>query len=177
MKSQSSRRKIYVIGNAGGGKTRLSLRLAKIYGLEVTHVDSIQFRANMQMRPLDETRRTLSEVAARDSWLIDGYGPLDQFETRLAQADTVIFIDFPLWRHLWWCAKRQIRALWRPRAELPRGSREATLAHTRTLMKRVLSAHRKMRPEVLKFLLREDLKQKLIWIKTMDEWEKVYENG
>lgn len=66
--------RIAVIGNGGGGKTTLSRALAKRYNLPLTHVDSIQYMAGMNVRPTDETRTILNEIAAAPQWLIDGFG-------------------------------------------------------------------------------------------------------
>ena len=106
---QSEVKKVAVIGNAGGGKTALSRRLAQHYNLPLIHVDSIQFVPGMKMRPYKESISILLEREAQDKWIIDGYGPLDIIEKRFLKADHVIFIDFPLWRHYWWCTKRQIQ--------------------------------------------------------------------
>jgi len=38
---------------------------------------------------------------------------------RFKLADMIIFVDFPLWRHLFLALKRQVKALWKTREELP----------------------------------------------------------
>ncbi len=70
-------RKIAVIGNACGGKTRLSLQLAHIYGLPVTHVDRIQFQEHLIIRPYQESIQVLNAIQSTDCWIIDGYGPFE----------------------------------------------------------------------------------------------------
>lgn len=102
--------KIAVIGNGGGGKTTLSRSLASRYGLPITHVDSIQYLAEMKVRPKDETTAMLLEVASKERWIIDGFGSIDVMRARFEIADIVVFVDFPLWRHYWWCTKRQIKS-------------------------------------------------------------------
>lgn len=169
--------RIAVIGNAGGGKTTLSRRLGKIHNLPVIHVDSIQFLPGMQIRSLDETRQVLNEEAAKQNWLIDGYGPLDLIEKRFGIADWVIFVDFPLARHIWWCMKRQIRGIWQQRAELPEGCNEATVKHTVKLFKTIWRVHRQMRPELIRILNRENLRHKVIFVNSLSEWHKLYLNG
>lgn len=170
-------RKIAVIGNGGGGKTTLSRRLGQIHKLPVTHVDSIQFVPGMQIRALEETRAILGEIADRAEWLIDGYGPLDMIEERFRRADRIVFVDFPLWRHYWWCTKRQIRALWATREELPEGCNEATIAHTVKLFKTLWRVHTKMRPELLKIFARPEISPKMAYIRTLGEWRRAHSEG
>ena len=171
-------KRICVIGNAGGGKTVLSRRLAEIYHLPVFHVDQIQFLPDLSIRPLDETRQVLQEWIAQEKWIIDGFGPLDLLEKRWQEADQVILIDLSLWRHLWWCTKRQIKNLWlQKRAELPEGSREFNWAHTRKLYQSVWEIHYKMRPELLRILSRDSLKHKVLLISNLKQWRNVFESS
>src|SRR6476469_9572348 len=102
----------------------------------------------MKIRPLPETRAALNEITAQENWLIDGYGPLDMIEKRFGLADVVVFIDFHLSRHIWWCTKRQIQSFWSKRSELPEGCNEATWEHTVKLFKALWRVHKQMRPEL-----------------------------
>lgn len=169
--------KIAVIGNGGGGKTTLSRRLGHIYQVPVTHVDSIQFIPGMQIRPMEETRKILSEITAQENWLIDGFGPLDMIEKRFMIADKIIFIDFPLARHYWWCTKRQIKSLWSRRSELPEGCSEASWAHTVKLFKTLWRVHTQMRPELIRILKRDNLRSKVIFVKTLADWNHAFKQG
>lgn len=167
--------KIAMIGNSGGGKTKLSRHLGAVYKIPVTHVDSIQFLPGMIIRPMEETRKFLNEIQNQENWLIDGYGPLDMIEKRFALADKIIFIDMPLWRHYWWCAKRQIKSLLGfRRIELPEGCYEATLPHTIKLFKTVWKVHTQMRPELLRILNRPQHKQKLVLMTTFKQYAEYF---
>lgn len=169
--------KIAVIGNGGGGKTTLSRRLAEHHQLPLTHVDSIQFVPGMQIRPHSETIEILEKVQAQACWLIDGFGPLDIIEKRFHQADRIVFVDFPLWRHYWWCTKRQIKSLWSKRQELPEGCDEASVSHTVKLFKTLWRVHNKMRPELLKMFARSNLKPKMVFVRNLAEWNALFRNG
>jgi adenylate kinase family enzyme len=170
-------RKIAVIGNAGGGKTVLSRRLGKIHSLPVVHVDAIQFISGMKIRPHKESIAILNEHQDGSEWIIDGYGPLDILEKRFKLADHIVLIDFPLWRHYWWAAKRQVTNLWSPRKELPEGCDEKNWEHTKKLFKTIKQVHRLMRPELLRILGREELKNKVTIIKSVRDWNSVYRRG
>lgn len=175
--SERKPQKIAVVGNAGAGKTTLSRRLAEIHSLPLTHVDSIQFLPGMKIRPHAESIAVLQRVHEEKSWLIDGYGPLDIIHDRFAKAECIVFIDFPLWRHYWWCTKRQIQNLWSRRAELPEGCDEVTWAHTVKLFQTLWRVHKKMRPELLRIFERESLQNKVVHIRTLSEWRRVFKNG
>jgi adenylate kinase family enzyme len=178
MKEFSRIRKIMVVGNIAGGKTALSRSLAALYDLPLTHVDTIQFGAGMKLRPHAETRAQLREIAAtQEKWVIDGFGPLDLIEERFLLADRIVFIDLPLWRHGWWCTKRQIKTLWSPRSELADESNELTIEHTLRLYKSLLRNHEKMRPELLKIFARESLVSKMVVVKNMDDWNRIFHEG
>lgn len=168
-------KRLAIIGNACAGKTTLSRILAAQYQLPLTHVDSIQFTAEMKIRPHAESIAILNEIQSQERWIIDGYGPLDILERRLERADKIIFIDFPIWRHYGWALKRQITSLWNPRAELPENCKEATLKQTIQLFKAIWKVHIKMRPEMLKILSREKHEPKVLIIQTLSDWKKVAE--
>lgn len=169
--------RIVVVGNIAGGKTELSRRLARQHGVPLVHVDTLQFLPGMKIRPLDETRRALKEVTEQEHWLIDGYGPLDLIEKRFQRADWVVFVDFPLWRHYWWCTKRQIKNIWSRREELPEACNELTLEHTAKLYKTLWQMHTKMRPELLRIFAREPLRHKMIYVRTLPEWRTLAKQG
>lgn len=169
--------KISVIGNAGGGKTTLSRKLAALHELPLTHVDTIQFIVGMQVRPMVETREALNAITSQEKWLIDGFGPLDLIEKRFQMADRVIFVDFPLSRHWWWCAKRQIKSFWKPREELVEGCNETTIAHTIKLYKTIWKVHTQMRPELIRILERENLRDKVVFVRTLKEWNHLFTKG
>lgn len=170
-------KKIAVIGNAAGGKTRISRRLGELHQVPVCHVDSHQFLPSLKLRPLEETRARVREVTAMESWLVDGYGPLDILEERLKLADVILFIDLPLRTHYFWAAKRVITNFWSRRAELPKGVSELNLSHTLKLFQTIRRIHEKMRPEMLKILNRSEFKNKTIWIQDRKRWEQIYRHG
>ncbi|MFN7729722.1 MAG: isopentenyl transferase family protein [Bdellovibrio sp.] len=172
-----SLQKIAIIGNTGGGKTTLARRLAKLHGLPVTHVDSVQFLPGMKIRPHAQSIEILDEVQTQDEWIIDGYGPLDILEERLGLADQIVMLDFPLWHHAWWCTKRQLKNYWSPRAELPAGCSETSWAQTRKLFKTLKTVHEKMRPEMLRILQRPELAPKVIYIRNKKQWNQIFDEG
>jgi adenylate kinase family enzyme len=109
-----SMKKVAVFGNAGGGKSTLSRRLAEITGLPLYVLDIIQFRGGIY-RPDEKDGGKLRdeeyvsihrEILSQDEWIIDGYGTLPTVWERISAADTLIYIDLPIMAHYWGVTKR-----------------------------------------------------------------------
>jgi adenylate kinase family enzyme len=98
-------KRVLVIGSGGAGKSTFARRLAERLGLPVIHLDRVYWRAGWVEPPKDEWRRTVEELCAGDSWVMDGNysGTLD---VRLAACDTVIFLDLPRVLCTWRVMKR-----------------------------------------------------------------------
>jgi adenylate kinase family enzyme len=109
-----SMKKVAVFGNAGGGKSTLSRRLAEITGLPLYVLDIIQFRCG-RYRPDERDGGKLPdeayvpihrEILSQDEWIIDGYGSLPTVWERISAADTLIYIDLPIMAHYWGVTRR-----------------------------------------------------------------------
>ena len=138
--------RIAIIGNGGGGKSTLARRLGQLLNLPVTHVDSIQFQSGWRRRPEKDCDRQLTDIAREDRWIIDGFGSDQVLEHRIEAADTVVFVDFPIWRHYWWALKRQLAARKGQRQELPENCPEFTWSYTRRLVQVMWLVHREYTP-------------------------------
>ena len=143
-------RRITIIGNAGGGKSTLAARLADILDLPHYPLDHIQWQAGWTPTPANEFDRKHRELLRRDSWVIDGFGGMADIEERLNAAETVLFIDLPLWRHYWWALKRQAKSLFRPDPHAPRDC--SLLVVTWPLFRMIWDIHRNHRPRVAALL-------------------------
>ena len=65
-------KRIMVIGCSGSGKSTFALELGRITGIEVTHLDRLNWRAGWKEVSRNEFDRQLDEVLKKDSWIIDG---------------------------------------------------------------------------------------------------------
>jgi len=104
-------KKVAVFGKPGSGKSTLSKNLSAATGIELHALDSIVFKANG-----DRVDRALydeqhEKILCSDSWIIDGFGPVDSFEKRLEVADTLIYIDLPYSVSYWWSTKRLLKGM------------------------------------------------------------------
>ena len=104
-------RKVAVFGNAGGGKSTLARRLAELTSLPLHVVDLMQFRAGGAKVPHDEFLAAHADLLRRDEWIIDGFGNVATAWERFAVADTLIYVDLPLWTHYGWVTKRLTKGL------------------------------------------------------------------
>lgn len=103
-------RKVAIIGNAGGGKSTLGRRLSARLGLPFRSVDQVQWLPGWVAAPEPGVELKLDQFAAGERWIIDGWGPWPSIERRLNAAETIIFVDLPVWMHFWLAAERQIAA-------------------------------------------------------------------
>ena len=139
--------RIAVIGNAGGGKSTLCQKLSKARGLPFFAIDQIQWKPGWVPASAEEVSREHTNLLTKDRWIIDGWGGWDNILARFAAADTIIFIDHPLWIHYWWASKRQFMCLFRPRPDGPPGC--PMLPMTWPLLKMIWAIHKEGRPKIL----------------------------
>lgn len=107
-------KKVAVFGNAGGGKSTLSRKLAEITGLPLYVLDKIKYQPGGAEVSQEEYQRLHQEILANDRWIIDGFGCMETLWRRLDEADTLVYVDLPLYVHFWWVTKRWITGYFTP---------------------------------------------------------------
>jgi adenylate kinase family enzyme len=103
--------RVAVFGNAGGGKSTLARQLARITGLPLHSLDTIKYKPGGGEVPNDEYLRIHSELLREDEWIIDGFGCVSSAWERFSAADTLIYVDLPLFTHYVWVTKRLVKGL------------------------------------------------------------------
>ncbi len=169
----TAKQRIVVIGNGGGGKTTLSRAIAEATELPLHEVDRIQYRAGWEVAPAAEVTSEIEQIIATDRWIIDGFGPWPTFESRCERADTVIFVDFPLWIHFWWAAERQVSAA---RGEARLGGPEGCPLDgmTEKVFRAIGFVHEEIRPKILELLPRVRDRVDLIEIHSPEELDALH---
>jgi adenylate kinase family enzyme len=115
--------RVLIIGPCGAGKSTLAAQLGQRLGLPVFHMDQLNWQPGWIESSKDEIRARLATILKGDRWLIDGnYG--GTLPPRLAVADTVIYLDFPIRL----CVTRVLRRIWtyrgRTRPDMTQGCPE-----------------------------------------------------
>jgi adenylate kinase family enzyme len=116
-------KRIHITGNAGSGKSTLAAALGERTGLPVFGLDSIVWQEGWKPTPLDERRALEAELAARDSWIVEGVSPVFR-----EAADLVIYLDVPRRVCAWRCVKRNLPYMFRSRPGLPENCPEWRIA-------------------------------------------------
>lgn len=107
-------KKVAVFGNAGGGKSTLSKRLSQITGLPLYVLDKIKYQPGGVEVSEEDYQQIHQQILATDEWVIDGFGNMETLWSRLDEADTLVFVDLPLYLHFWWVTKRFITGYVKP---------------------------------------------------------------
>lgn len=103
--------KVAIFGNAGGGKSTLAKQLAAATGLPLHALDKIKYQPGGGEVPHAEYLRVHADLLRQEEWIIDGFGCVPSAWERFAAADTLVFIDLPLFTHALWVTKRLLKGL------------------------------------------------------------------
>lgn len=89
--------KIAILGHCGSGKSTLARQLGEKYGLPVLHFDSIHFLPGWVETDRPYKREKVTEFldANPEGWVIDGNYFKICAERRFAEADHILYLDFP----------------------------------------------------------------------------------
>ena len=122
-------KRIMIMGAPGSGKSTLARKLGDKAGLPVTHVDHIHWMSGWRERPLPDKIAMIRPIEESEQWIIEG-GLSATFETRLARADTLVWLDVPIALRFWRVLKRTALTYGRVRPDLPEGCPEIIGTHT-----------------------------------------------
>jgi len=85
-----------VYGVTGSGKTTATTRISAATGIPWTSVDDLTWEPGWVAVPEEEQRRKISEVCARDEWLLDtAYA--QWLDVPLARVELIVALDYPRW--------------------------------------------------------------------------------
>lgn len=116
-------KRVMIVGQPGAGKSTLARALGDLTGLPVVHVDRIHHLPGWKPRQRDEKIAMALESHARPEWIFEG-GLSATYMERLARADVLIVLDFPLWLRCWRVFKRTLLYYGRTRPDMADGCPE-----------------------------------------------------
>jgi energy-coupling factor transporter ATP-binding protein EcfA2 len=97
--------RILILGRTGSGKTTLARQLAAALGVPHVELDSLYFGPDFSTAPLSVLRERTSAAIAVDRWVTDGNKRAVR-DLVWPRADTIIWLDYPMYVTLWRLAKR-----------------------------------------------------------------------
>lgn len=115
-------KKVAVFGKPGSGKSTLSKSLASATSIKLYPLDSILYKANGDLVDRKTYDEKHENILSSDSWIIDGFGPMESFNKRLEVADTLIYVELPYVTSYWLVTKRLFKGLFVKPEGWPDGS-------------------------------------------------------
>lgn len=88
-------RRISIIGATGSGKSYLALKLAKMTGIPIFHLDELRFDASGEKRNDEDFKAAVSEVIEQREWIIDGHYRIVR-DSIWRRADKIVWMDYPI---------------------------------------------------------------------------------
>ena len=141
-------KRIAVIGSGGAGKTTLALALSESLDIPVFHLDRMYWQSGWVLSDHEEIRPDLDAVMAREEWIIDG-NYSSSLEARVQRADTVFFLDLPVWVCIAGVIARYLKYRGTNRPDMTEGNNERL---TLDFLGWILNYRRQRRPRVLALL-------------------------
>ncbi|WP_421384062.1 topology modulation protein [Bacillus salacetis] len=116
--------RIMVVGiSAGVGKSTFARRLGEILGIEVTHLDSLYWKPGWVEATFEEFSAPQKEIVQKPQWIMEG-NYSSTFDLRFEFADTIIYLELPLYVCLYRVLKRWLTNLGKTRPDMGEGCEE-----------------------------------------------------
>jgi adenylate kinase family enzyme len=143
-------RRIVVLGTSGSGKTTLAGQIARRLRIPHVELDALHWDPNWTPATAEVFQRRVTAALAGDTWVVDGN--YSHVRAQIwARADTLVWLDYPLWRIMAQLLGRTVRraitqeALWNGNRE---SLRTAFLSRNSILLW-ALQTYRRRRREYL----------------------------
>ena len=115
--------RVIIIGCGGAGKSTLARQLGEKLELPVVHLDSIFWLPGWVEMEKEAFDMRVRQEMAKEKWIIDGNYNRTMPE-RIAQCDTVIYLDFPRFVCLYGVFKRLLTNIGKTRPDMGAGCKE-----------------------------------------------------
>ncbi len=144
--------RIVILGNAGSGKSTLSLMMGKKLDYTVTHLDKLFWNPGWIKPDPEEFRVKVTEATNTRVWISEGNYARRTFDLRLPKADLVIWLNTPRIICLIRVLIRSLRNKKRP--DLPEGCTEKINYEFFEFLRYVWDFDEKYRPEIEKLRIK-----------------------
>lgn len=140
--------RILIFGNSGVGKTTLSKKLSDKLKVPYVHLDSLYWLENWQSTPREQfIEKVDAFINTHPTFVMDGnYLTSGTLESRLAAADTLIFLDYPTQMALNGIKQREKKYQGRARSDMADGCIEKI---DQEFLTYVLNFNETRRPSIL----------------------------
>lgn len=116
--------RILVVGCSGGGKSTLSQKIARRFGLDYISIDrDVLWLPGWVQRERGEQRRIIETLILQDRWIMDGTNP-STFDIRVPRSDIVIWVRMPRLVNVWGILSRGVKHWGRTRPDMAPGCPE-----------------------------------------------------
>jgi adenylate kinase family enzyme len=113
-------RRVIVIGSPGAEKGALARAISERLKIPCIELERLYWRPGWQKPASDEWRAQVTELAAREDWVMEGTFP-STLDIRVARADWLVYIDAPMPVCLIRKLKEMTRGRRDPKAEVAPG--------------------------------------------------------
>jgi adenylate kinase family enzyme len=161
--------KIMLLGvSAGVGKSTFARRLGGILKIDVYHLDTIFWKPGWIEASIDEFRSVQEKIVQNEQWIIEG-NYSKTYELRMEKADTIIYLELPLYLCMYRVFKRFFQHLGKTRPDMTIGCDEKL---DWKFIKFILTTYNNRKivmRERLEYFLKKDPCNKIVILKSKKE--------
>ena len=99
--------RVVVLGRGGAGKSTVAAKLGVLTVLPVIELDQHFWSSDLTPLSMERLKVLQRNLVSAERWILDGdLGPYVAPDVRLQAADTVVLLNFAVWRCAWRAARR-----------------------------------------------------------------------
>lgn len=102
--------RVHVVGTTGAGKSTLAAELARRLGCRHVEMDALAWGPNWTLASAETLRARVQAALDGGCWVVDGNYSSAR-DLVWAQADCIVWLDYPLLLSLWRLLRREVRRI------------------------------------------------------------------